>query len=95
MWRCLLLISSAPVLTPVLPLPFPVQRLIDDEGELLFGVEMLLSALEICGVDNARWGGAWDHAGAKRGDGRGHSAVREGLLLSRRVENARCVASYA
>ena len=67
------MISSAPVLTPVLPLPFPVQRLIDDEGELLFGVEMLLSALEICGVDNARWGGAW---GPGRGRGRECNAGR-------------------
>ena len=40
------------------------QRLVDSEGEVLQGVEMLLSALEACGVDNARCG-----AGARTGVG--------------------------
>lgn len=50
------------------------QRLVDSEGEVLQGVEMLLSALEACGVDNARcgagrarvWGEVWE-CGVKRG----------------------------
>ena len=30
------------------------QRLIDSNGDFLFSIELMLSALEICGVDNAR-----------------------------------------
>ena len=32
------------------------QRLTSSDGEMLFGTELLLSALEACGVDNARCG---------------------------------------
>ncbi len=38
----------------------PSQRLVNGDGQLLLGVELLMSALEVCGVDNARWdSGLW------------------------------------
>lgn len=59
------------------------QRLVDSEGEVLQGVEMLLSALEACGVDNARCGaGACTVVGQSVGGGsagRGVGQRQEGV----------------